>query len=43
LEQAAAQTLKRCLTPVRGVVGLSMNRISAFTEVKTVWHTKALG
>jgi len=43
LEQAVAQTLKRCLTPVRGVVGLSMNRISAFTEVKTVWHTKALG
>jgi len=43
LEQAAAQTLKRCLTPIRGVVGLSMNRISAFTEVKTVWHTKALG
>ncbi|MFZ9088238.1 MAG: aldehyde dehydrogenase family protein [Pontimonas sp.] len=43
LEQSAAQTLKRCLTPVRGVSGLSMNRISAFTEVKTVWHTKALG
>ena len=43
LEEVAAQTLKRCVTPVRGFSGSSMARITAFTELKTVWHTKALG
>ena len=43
LEASASQTLKRCVTPMRGPVQTSLERIGAFTEVKTVWHTKALG
>jgi len=43
LEEAAAETLKRVYTPVKGVPAVSLERISAFTEVKTIWHTKALG
>lgn len=43
LEAAAAHTLKRCVTPMRGPAAHSVERIGAFTEVKTVWHTKALG
>ncbi|MFM1953530.1 MAG: hypothetical protein RL187_739 [Actinomycetota bacterium] len=39
----AAQTLKRVLPPSHGVPSRSLERIVAFTEVKTVWHTKALG
>jgi len=43
LEQLAAETLKRVLPPVSGVPTRSLERITAFTETKTVWHTKALG
>jgi acyl-CoA reductase-like NAD-dependent aldehyde dehydrogenase len=42
LEIAAADTLTRVLPPEAGLPGLSLNRILAFTETKTVWHTKAL-
>ncbi|MGG7510777.1 aldehyde dehydrogenase family protein [Plantibacter sp. YIM 135249] len=44
LEIAAADTLKRVLRPDGGAVSVpaSLDRITAFTEVKTVWHTKAL-
>ena len=40
LEIAAADTLKRVLPP--GPVEASPARIAAFTETKTVWHTKSL-
>ncbi|MFD6698853.1 MULTISPECIES: aldehyde dehydrogenase family protein [unclassified Microbacterium] len=40
LQIAAADTLKRVLAP--GEVVASPQRIAAFTEVKTVWHPKAL-
>ncbi|KAG4065665.1 hypothetical protein HA402_007365 [Bradysia odoriphaga] len=40
LQIAAADTLKRVLTP--GPVVPSPERIGAFTEVKTVWHTKSM-
>ncbi|MFC5501261.1 aldehyde dehydrogenase family protein [Lysinimonas soli] len=39
---AAADTLKRVLDPEPGVPARSLDRILAFTETKTVWHTKAL-
>jgi acyl-CoA reductase-like NAD-dependent aldehyde dehydrogenase len=42
LEIAAADTLKRVLSPEPGVPGRSLQRILAFTETKTVWHTKSL-
>ncbi|MFB2555880.1 aldehyde dehydrogenase family protein [Herbiconiux liangxiaofengii] len=44
LEIAAAETLKRVLPPEEGAdaASPSLARISAFTETKTVWHTKAL-
>jgi acyl-CoA reductase-like NAD-dependent aldehyde dehydrogenase len=42
LQVIAADTLKRVLPPVAGVPGPSLDRILAFTEVKTVWHTKSL-
>jgi acyl-CoA reductase-like NAD-dependent aldehyde dehydrogenase len=42
LEIAAAETLKRVLAPEAGIPELSLSRILAFTETKTVWHTKAL-
>ncbi|HWH97427.1 MAG TPA: aldehyde dehydrogenase family protein [Pseudolysinimonas sp.] len=42
LEIAAAETLKRVIHPEPGIPGLSLSRILAFTETKTVWHTKAL-
>lgn len=42
LEIAAADTLKRVVGPEPGVPGLSLERILAFVETKTVWHTKAL-
>jgi acyl-CoA reductase-like NAD-dependent aldehyde dehydrogenase len=41
-EIAAADTLKRVLAPEAGIPDLSLTRILAFTETKTVWHTKAL-
>ncbi len=40
LQIAAADTLKRVLTP--GEVTASPERIGAFTETKTVWHTKSM-
>ncbi|WP_442928254.1 aldehyde dehydrogenase family protein [Microbacterium sp. USHLN186] len=40
LEIAAAETLTRVLRP--GDVSASLDRITAFTETKTVWHTKSL-
>ncbi len=40
LQIAAADTLKRVLPP--GAVVASPERIAAFTEVKTVWHTKSM-
>jgi acyl-CoA reductase-like NAD-dependent aldehyde dehydrogenase len=42
LEIAAADTLKRVLRPEPGVPERSLDRILAFTETKTVWHTKSL-
>jgi acyl-CoA reductase-like NAD-dependent aldehyde dehydrogenase len=44
LQVAAAETLKRVLTPEDGsdAAAPSLQRISAFTELKTVWHTKGL-
>ncbi|MHA7987051.1 aldehyde dehydrogenase family protein [Rathayibacter sp. CAU 1779] len=43
LQIAAADTLKRVLPPDGGAVDLrSLERIAAFTETKTVWHTKSM-
>ncbi len=42
LEIAAADTLKRVIAPEPGIPDLSLSRILAVTETKTVWHTKAL-
>jgi acyl-CoA reductase-like NAD-dependent aldehyde dehydrogenase len=42
LQIAAADTLKRVLAPVSGVPAPSLDRIVAFTETKTVWHTKSM-
>jgi acyl-CoA reductase-like NAD-dependent aldehyde dehydrogenase len=44
LEVAAADTLKRVLRPESGpdAAAPALGRISAFTETKTVWHTKSL-
>ena len=42
LQVAAADTLKRVLAPVSGIPGASLERMTAFTETKTVWHTKSL-
>src|SRR5690606_106925 len=39
LQQAAAETLKRVLPPEPGVPEPSVQRITFFTETKTVWHT----
>lgn len=41
-EIAAADTLKRVVAPEPGVPDLALHRVLAFTETKTVWHTKAL-
>lgn len=41
--QDAAQTLKRVLPPSDGVPPRALERVTFFTELKTVWHTKALG
>ncbi|HWD61470.1 MAG TPA: aldehyde dehydrogenase family protein [Humibacter sp.] len=42
LQIAAADTLKRVLPPDgRDVATRSLERIKAFTEMKTVWHTKS--
>ncbi len=44
LEIAAAETLKRVLPPEQGpdAATPTLDRITAFTETKTVWHTKSL-
>lgn len=42
LQLAAAETLKRVLPPVSGAPVPSLDRITAFVETKTVWHTKAM-
>jgi acyl-CoA reductase-like NAD-dependent aldehyde dehydrogenase len=42
LQIAAADTLKRVVSPVPGVPARTLDRIVAFTETKTVWHTKSL-
>ena len=42
LQLSAAETLKRVLAPVAGVPAPALERITAFTETKTVWHTKSL-
>ncbi len=42
LQISAAETLTRVLPPVVGVPSPSLERIVAFTETKTVWHTKSL-
>jgi acyl-CoA reductase-like NAD-dependent aldehyde dehydrogenase len=39
---SAADTLKRVLAPESGAPAPSLERIVAFTETKTVWHTKSL-
>jgi len=41
LEVVAADTLKRVLRPEPGLPGRALDRILAFTETKTVWHTKS--
>ena len=42
LQIAAADTLKRVVAPEPGVPAPTLERIVAFTETKTVWHTKSL-
>ncbi|MGV9195029.1 aldehyde dehydrogenase family protein [Microbacterium sp. MC2] len=44
LQIAAAETLTRVLPPEAGVdaAAPSLGRITAFTETKTVWHTKSM-
>jgi acyl-CoA reductase-like NAD-dependent aldehyde dehydrogenase len=42
LQITAADTLKRVLPPEDGVPAPSVERVTFFTETKTVWHTKAL-
>lgn len=42
LQLSAAETLKRVLAPVSGVPAPALERITAFTETKTVWHTKSM-
>ena len=39
---AAAETLKRVMPPIEGAAPASLERVSAFVETKTVWHTKSL-
>jgi acyl-CoA reductase-like NAD-dependent aldehyde dehydrogenase len=42
LQIAAAETLKRVLPPEDGVPAPSVERVTFFTETKTVWHTKGI-
>jgi acyl-CoA reductase-like NAD-dependent aldehyde dehydrogenase len=42
LQIAGAETLKRVLPPEDGVPTPSVERITFFTETKTVWHTKGI-
>jgi acyl-CoA reductase-like NAD-dependent aldehyde dehydrogenase len=43
LQRDAAETLARVVPPCKGIPERSLERITAFIEIKTVWHTKALG
>lgn len=42
LQITAAETLKRVLPPQSGVPVPAVERVTFFTETKTVWHTKSL-
>jgi acyl-CoA reductase-like NAD-dependent aldehyde dehydrogenase len=42
LQITAADTLKRVLPPVTGTPTPTLERITALTETKTIWHTKSL-
>lgn len=42
-QRDAAQTLMRVVPPVTGLPKRSLERITAFVEMKTIWHTKAMG
>lgn len=42
LQVKAAQTLKRVRPPESGEPERSVERVTFFTETKTIWHTKAL-
>ena len=42
LQIAGAETLKRVRAPESGVPVMSVERITFFTETKTVWHTKGI-
>ena len=42
LQIAGAETLKRVRPPESGVPAMSVERITFFTETKTVWHTKGI-
>ncbi len=42
LQLAAAETLKRVVQPVAGIPRPAIDRIGAFVETKTVWHTKSM-
>jgi acyl-CoA reductase-like NAD-dependent aldehyde dehydrogenase len=42
LQIAAAETLTRVVPPVAGIPARALGRITAFTETKTIWHTKSL-
>jgi len=42
LQVAAAETLTRVLAPEPGAPAASVERITAFTETKTVWHPKGM-
>lgn len=42
LQLAAAETLKRVVPPVAGIPRPALERITAFVETKTVWHTKSM-
>lgn len=42
LQITAADTLKRVLPPESGIPVASLDRVTFFTETKTVWHPKSL-
>ena len=42
LQIAGAETLKRVRPPESGVPAMSVERVTFFTETKTVWHTKGI-
>ena len=42
LQIAAADTLKRVLPPEPGVPAPALDRVTFFTETKTVWHPKGI-